>query len=64
MAWRMTAFPTTALVPKPAVFCNRLRNLDGMSDPSFSPEITLFTLSGVVKPRRSIKMAFKLSKYE
>ena len=44
----MTAFPTTALVLKPAVFCNRLRNLDGMSDPSFSPEITLFTISGVV----------------
>ena len=48
----MTALPTTALVPKPAVFCNRLRNLYGMSDPSFSPEITLLTLSGVVKPRR------------
>ena len=44
----MTAFPTTALVPKLAVFCNRLRNLDGMPDPSFFPEITLFTLSGVV----------------
>ena len=44
----MTAFPTTALVPKLAVFCNCLRNLDGMSDPSFFPEITLFTHSGVV----------------
>ena len=57
----MTAFPTTALALKPAVFCNRLRNLVGMSDPSFSPEITLFTLSGVVKPRSLIKMAFKFS---
>ena len=57
----MTAFSTNALVPKPAVICNRLRNLDGMSDPSFSPQITLFTLSGVVKPRRSIKMAFNFS---
>ena len=47
-AWRITALPTTAFVPNPAVFCNRLRNLDGMSDPSFSPEITLLTLSGVV----------------
>ena len=57
----MTAFLTTALVPKPHVFCKRLRNIDGMSDPSFSPEITLFTLPGVVKPRRSIRMAFKFS---
>ena len=30
-----------------------------MSDPSFSPEITLLTLSGVVKPRRSIRIPFK-----
>ena len=58
-AWRITALPTTAFVPKPAVFCNRLRNLDGMLDPSFSPEITLLTLSGVLKPRRSIKITFK-----
>ena len=60
-AWRITALPTTAFVSKPAVFYNRLRNLDGMSDPSFSPEITLLTLSGVVKPRRSIWIAFKFS---
>ena len=43
-AWRKTALPTTAFVPKPAGFRNRLRNPDGMSDPSFSPEITLLTL--------------------
>ena len=60
-ACRITAFPTTALVPKPAVFCRRLRNREGMSLPIFSPEITLLTLSGVVNPRLSISMAFKLS---
>ena len=60
-AWRMTAFPTTGLVPNPAVFCSCLRNLDGTSDLSFSPEITLLTLSGVVKPLRSIKMPFEFS---
>ena len=60
-AWRMTAFPTTALVPKPAVFCRRLKKRKGMSEPILSPEITLLTRSGVVKPRRSIKMVFKLS---
>ena len=32
-----------------------------MSEPIFSPEITLFTRSGVVKPRRSINILFKLS---
>ena len=56
-AWHMTAFPTTALVPKPAVFCRRPKK----REPILSPEITLLTRSGVVKPRRSIKMVFKLS---
>ena len=60
-ACRITAFPTTALVPKPAVFCRCLRNREGMSLPIFSPEITLLTLSGVVSPRLSISMAFRLS---
>ena len=57
----ITAFPTTAFVPKPAVFCNRRRNLDGMSEPIFSPEMILFTLSGVVRPRRSIRVPLRLS---
>ena len=60
-ACRITAFPTTALVPKPAVFCRRRRKREGMSFPIFSPEITLSTLSGVVNPRLSIKIAFRLS---
>ena len=60
-ACRITAFPTTALVPKPAVFCRRLRNRKGISLPIFSPEITLLTLSGVVNPRLSISIAFRLS---
>ena len=59
-ACRITAFGA-ALVPKPAVFCRRLRNREGMSLPIFSPEITLLTLSGVVNPRLSISMAFRLS---
>ena len=63
-AWRMTAFPTTALVPKPAVFCRCLKKCKEMSEPILSPEITLLTRSGVVKPRRSIKMVFKLSYLE
>ena len=50
-----------AVVPNPAVFWSRLRNRDGISDPIFSPEITLLTLSGVVKPLRSIKMPFNFS---
>ena len=57
----MTAFPTTARGPEPAAFCRRLKNREGMSEPILSPEITLLTRSGVVKPRRSIKMVFKLS---
>ena len=60
-ACRITALPTTAFVPKPAVFCNRRRNLDGMSEPIFSPEMILFTLSCVVRPRRSIRMPLRLS---
>ena len=60
-AWRMTAFPTTARGPEPAAFCRRLRKREGMSETILSPEITLLTRSGVVKPRRSIKMVFKLS---
>ena len=60
-ACRITALPTTAFVPKPAVFCNLRRNLDGMSLPIYSPEMTLFTLSGVVRPHRSIRMPLKLS---
>ena len=59
-ACRMTAFSTTAFVPRPAVFCNRQRNLDGMSEPIFSSEMTLFTLSGEVRPRRSIRMHLRL----
>ena len=59
-ACRITALPTTAFVPKPAVFCNLRRNLDGMSVPVFSPEITLFTHSGVVRPRRSIRIPIRL----
>ena len=59
-AWRMTAFPTTALGPEPAAFCRHLKKLEGMSEPIFSPEITLLTRLGVVKPRRSIKMVFRL----
>ena len=46
---------------KPAIFCNRWRNLDGMSEPIFSPEMTLFTLSSGVRPRRSIRMPLSLS---
>ena len=60
-ACRITAFPTTALVPKPAVFCRRRRKGEGMSFPIFSPEIPLLTLSGVVNPLLSIKIAFRLS---
>ena len=59
-ACRITALPPTAFVPKPVVFCN-LRRMDGMSEPIFSPEMTLFTLSGVVRPRRSIRMPLRLS---
>ena len=59
-AWRIAALPTTAVVPKPAVFWRRLRNRDGMSDPYFSPEMFLFTRSGVVNPRRSITTPFRL----
>ena len=47
------------IVPNPAVFWSRLRNRDGISDLIFSSAITLLTLSGVVKPWRSIKMPFK-----
>ena len=60
-ACRITALPTTAFVPKQAVFCNRRRNLDGMSEPIFSPEMILFTLSGVVRPRHSIRMPLRLA---
>ena len=59
-AWLITALPTTAVVPKPAVFWRRLRKRDGMSDPNFSPEISLFTRSGVVNPRRSISTPLRL----
>ena len=52
-ACRITALPTTAFMPKPAVFCNRRRNL---LEPIFSPEMIFFTLSDVVRPRRSIRM--------
>ena len=34
--------------------------MDGMSESIFSPEMTLFTLSGVVRPRRSIRMPLRL----
>ena len=57
----ITALPTTAFVPKTAVFCNCRRNLDGMSEPIFSPEMILFALSDVVRPRRSIRMPWGLS---
>ena len=60
-AWRMTAFPTTAVVQNPAILCSRLRNRGGMSDHNCSPEITLLTVSGVVKPLRSINIPFRFS---
>ena len=59
-ACRITALPTTAFVPKLAVFCNRRRNLDGMSEAIFYPEMILFTLLGVVRPRCSIRMPLRL----
>ena len=53
-ACRITALPTTAVVPNPAVFWRRRRKRGGMSVPSFSPDMTLLTRAGIVKPRLSI----------
>ena len=60
-ACRITAVRTTEAVPNPAVFWSLRRNLDGMSDPIFSPDMTLLTLWGVVKPLLSISMLLRLS---
>ena len=57
---RITALPTTAVVPNPAVFCRRRRKRKGVSVPSFSPDMTLLTCSGVVKPRLSINTPLRL----
>ena len=59
-ARRITALPTTAVVPNPAVFCRRRRKREGMSVPNYSPDITLFTRSGVVKPRLSTNTPLRL----
>ena len=59
-ACRITALPTTAVVPNPAVFCRRQRKHEGMSLPSFSPDMTLLTRSGVVRPRLSINTSLRL----
>ena len=59
-ACRITALPTTAVVPNPAVFWRRRRKREGMSVPSFSPDMTLLTRSGVVRPRLSINTPSRL----
>ena len=59
-ACHITALPTTAVVPNPAVFCRRRRKREGMSVPSFSPDMTLLTRSGVVRPRLSINTPLRL----
>ena len=61
-ACRITALPTTAVVPNPAVFCRRRRKREGISVGllSFSPDITIFTRPGVVKPRLSINTLLRL----
>ena len=59
-ACRITALPTTAVFPKPAVFWRRRRKREGMSVPSFSPDMTLLTRSGVVKPRLAINTPLRL----
>ena len=59
-ACHITALPATAVVPNPAVFCRRRRKPEGMSIPSFSPDMTLLTRSGVVKPRCSINTPLRL----
>ena len=51
-ACRITALPTTAVVPNPAVFCRRRRKREGMSVPHFPP--------GVVKARLSINTPLRL----
>ena len=57
---RITALPTTAVVPNPAVFWRRRRKLEGMSVPSFSPDMTLLTRSGGVRPHLSINIPLRL----
>ena len=62
-ACRITAspcLPTTAIVPNPAVFWRRRRKREGMSVPSFSPDMTLLPRSGVVRPRLSINTPLRL----
>ena len=57
---RITALPTTAVVPNPTVFWRRRRKRQGMSVPSFSPDMTLLTRSGIVRPRLSINTPLRL----